>query len=609
MAFIQSMNEFVIGENGMLEYSKEAVNNDLLALSFKLVRDLQDEYLINSVNNILFSNNLNDIVDLFVLTFQTRNCRGGKGERKLYNIMIIELYKQFPETIIKLLSLVSHYGYYKDYINIYNLADDKLKNEIIKIYANDLLKDENNLTINSNISFASKYAPREGKLHFEFFDDLTKELYPSFSKRKRNTHYRQLVSKLNKQLDVIERKMCANTWADIKFPATSIATNKYRKALLNEDMEKKTNTHHISIRNHASEDRNKCSENFTNSIIKGKINASQMAIHTLVQQIFTSRNMSETEKLLINLQFEKIKEDVEKTIATSIKEGGIDMSNLFPLIDVSGSMNGDPMFAAIALGILISSINNETYRNNFITFETYPSIVNLCDCNTFYDKVIKTKNASWGGSTNIEKAFELIIKIAIDNHLSFEQIPDLIIFSDMQFDTALNGNSDTQLENIKKMFYDAGIKICGEPYDMPRIIFWNLRGNTYGYPAVSTSDNVQMLSGFSPAMLNLVLSGEPLTLEEDEENEINPLQTFRRMIDDKKYDLVRKILNDSDEGILINYRFVNELDETLHGDIQLEFDETFDETLQEQFINTITDFNDKLNKEDGIKFDINISFK
>ena len=402
--------------------------------------------------------------------------------------------------------------------------------------------------------------------------------------------------------------MCANTWAYIKFPATSIATNKYRKALLNEDMEKKTITHHISIRNHENEDRNKCAENFINSIKKGKINASQMAIHTLVQQIIISRGiLSETEKLLINLQFEKIKEDVEKTIATSIKEGGMDMSNVCPMVDVSSSMNGIPMYVAIALGILDSSINNETYRNIIITFETNPSIVNLTDCDTFYDKVIKTQYASWGGSTNIEKAFELIIKIAIDNHLSFEQIPGLIIFSDMQFDTALDGNSDTQLENIKKMFYDAGIKICGKPYDMPRIIFWNLRGDTYGYPAVSTSDNVQMLSGFSPAMLNLVLSGEPLKL--DEENEINPLQTFRRMIDDKKYDLVRKILNDSDEGILIDYRFVNELDETLHGDIQLELDETFDETLQEQFIDTITELNDKLNEEDGIKFDVNISFK
>ncbi len=106
-----------------------------------------------------------------------------------------------------------------------------------------------------------------------------------------------------------------------------------------------------------------------------------------------------------------------------------------------------------------------------------------------------------------------ILKVVKDNKLPVEEVPNLIIFSDMQFDEAVaaGGNTKTQLEHIKQYFYDAGMEIHGAPYPPPGIVFWNLRGDITGYPAKADEENVQLLSGFSNSLLKHVLEVSRVT--------------------------------------------------------------------------------------------------
>ena len=39
-----------------------------------------------------------------------------------------------------------------------------------------------------------------------------------------------------------------------------------------------------------------------------------------------------------------------------------------------------------------------------------------------------------------------------------------------------------ELERLTRRFAEVGARVCGEPYATPRIIYWNLRGNTVGFP-------------------------------------------------------------------------------------------------------------------------------
>jgi hypothetical protein len=97
------------GENGAVEL--ESTSNANIDLFFKLVRDLPTHTLESLMGRVLTCGNKEDIIDLFVLAFQTRHCRGGKGEKKLFYNMILNLYNKYPELVCELIEHVPFYGY------------------------------------------------------------------------------------------------------------------------------------------------------------------------------------------------------------------------------------------------------------------------------------------------------------------------------------------------------------------------------------------------------------------------------------------------------------------------------------------------------------------
>ena len=72
---------------------------------------------------------------------------------------------------------------------------------------------------------------------------------------------------------------------------------------------------------------------------------------------------------------------------------------------------------------------------------------------------------------------------------------------EMSISAVINGT--TTYKNIKKMFQEKGIELWGRPFNPPNILFWNLR-KTNGFPTQATEDNVTMLSGYSPFLLNVL---------------------------------------------------------------------------------------------------------
>merc|ERR1740123_1241988 len=223
-------------------------------------------------------------------------------------------------------------------------------------------------------------------------------------------------------------------------------------------------------------------------------------------------------------------------------------------------MYGTPMNVAIALGLLVSEIASPAYRNRCLTFSEEPTWVEFNPSMSLDEKVNKMKEAPWGQNTNFEAAMDKILKVAIKAKLSPENIPDLIVFSDMQFDQARathddlynqnhanNDSWETHHERIVRTFKEAGVKVCGKEWPAPHIVYWNLRGNTSGFPAQADTPGVTMLSGYSPSLMKLLLNGEPIEEEEDEIMEDGGI--VRKKARKDPYLAVRKAL-DNDGGIV-----------------------------------------------------------
>ena len=180
-------------------------------------------------------------------------------------------------------------------------------------------------------------------------------------------------------------------------------------------------------------------------------------------------------------------------------------------------------------------------------------------CTHFDRLVLRTRATTSAGADTPGRAGSLASEHATDAaqraKLKPDEVPDLIVFSDMQFDQAHEGSWETHHERLQRTWAEKG-------YELPTITYWNLRGDTAGgYMADASTPGVRLLSGFSPALLKLVLTGEEA--DEDEVETVDgvtkarptPYQTMRRALDAPRYDAVRAMLSEFDGAPFADYTF------------------------------------------------------
>jgi hypothetical protein len=187
-------------------------------------------------------------------------------------------------------------------------------------------------------------------------------------------------------------------------------------------------------------------------------------------------------------------------VNNSLQTGAL--GKMIAMVDVSGSMDGEPLYAAIALGIRVAE--KSMLGKRVLTFSALPTWINLDGHDSFIDMVQHINKSEFGLNTNFFKALMLILDSIVANKMAAEDVEDMVlaIFSDMQIDDAMGEEDNTMMGVIESRYSEAGIKVCGKPYKPPHILFWNLR-STSGFPTMSLQKNASMMSGFSPALLNL----------------------------------------------------------------------------------------------------------
>jgi hypothetical protein len=226
------------------------------------------------------------------------------------------------------------------------------------------------------------------------------------------------------------------------------------------------------------------------------------------------------------------------------------------------------MEVSIALSIGLSEITHEAFKDMVLTFSSKPTFHKLNPTEIIVQKVRSLASAEWGCSTNFEAAYDLILGVVKRHKLAHEDMPALIVFSDMQFDeaTAFRGGknpSATMHDVIGAKTKAMAEELGWDNNDPSPIVYWNLR-NTDGHPVKKDTEGTVMLSGFSPSLLKLVMQGEALRDQEIEiiqadgtvftkKVRVTPEEILRKMLDDKLYDPVREILVTSREGALLEY--------------------------------------------------------
>ena len=109
------------------------------------------------------------------------------------------------------------------------------------------------------------------------------------------------------------------------------------------------------------------------------------------------------------------------------------------------------------------------------------------------------------------KYFLSILDTAVKNEYTQEQLPkNIVICSDLEFDEATTVNSwyDCDYSDMDTLFEDIQKEYAQHGYKFPRLVFWNVCSRTGSIPLKENDNGVCLVSGMSPTIMDMVLSGE-----------------------------------------------------------------------------------------------------
>jgi len=461
-------------ENGMTTNSTTL--NECVNLFFQVgaLRGQDKQRLISKFSKAFTE----DSLTAMKILFWARDVRGGAGERQIFRDIITWLAETHPTTLKKNVHLISEYGRWDD---ILTLAKSTTCWEVALECVRLALLNEDGL--------CAKWMPRKGVKA-----NIIRKYLGVTPKQ-----YRKLLVRLT---NVVETPMCSKDWSSIDYSKLpSLASSRYQRAFLKNDTKRY--------------------EEFKLALENGEttVNAGALYPYDVVKSLqFNGDNT------VSQAQWESLPNYMEDST-----------DRILPIVDVSGSMgcsagnnpNLTCMDVAVSLGLYISERNEGVFKDTFLTFSSNPSLQVLNG--PLVDRLSQLKSADWAMSTDLQKAFKLILDQAVKHDVPVDEMPTkLLILSDMEFDEATSSHWDsvsewnpTAQQMIKGMYEKAG-------YTIPDIVYWNIQSRNDNCPTRFDESGTALVSGFSPSIMRSILSCKNIT----------PYEVMMETIDSPRYEAI-----------------------------------------------------------------------
>lgn len=432
------------------------------------------------------------------LMFYARNIRGGLGERSTFRAMLRWLAEAYPEVVSKNLDLIPLFGRWDD---LYTLVGTELEKPAFQLISKTINSDIHNMNIGQSVTLCAKWlksANTSSKASCELGRLTAKNLGLS------DRIYRKVLSRLRSYIQLTERKMSSNHWTEIDYSRVpSRAMKNYRKSFPKHDP--------IGF------------AKFMQDVEAGKVKINSATLYPY--DILIGADLTHSKMMRINR--DPVLEAQWKALPNYVDEG----SNILVMADTSGSMSGLPMATSVGLAIYFAEHNTGAYKDLFLTFSESPSFVDLSGANSLHEKVSRVPSIV--ANTNLEKAFDLILGVAIQNNIPQDEMPKaLIIISDMQFDAATEYrpayygqariSADTFHQSMEIKYHRAG-------YEMPQIVYWQVEERSKAFQVEHDKNGVVLVSGQGTSVFKSILQNAGKT----------PYQFMVETLSDPMYDCVK----------------------------------------------------------------------
>lgn len=441
------------------------------------LRQRQPQDIINLFTRAFAEDRLTTLKILFYF----RDVREGQGERNTFRIIANYLGQHYADVIRKNLENIPFYGRFDD---LYCLVGTPLEKDVFELIAKQLKADLRAMKAGESVSLCAKWLKSENTSSAEScrLGRKTREALELTPKR-----YRKILASLRSYINVLETKMCAGKWNEINFEQVpSKASLNYRKAFGRHDQERYAK--------------------YLESVKKGeaKMNASAVFPYEIFRSIVKNgygMQPSAQDILQADLQWKSM----PNWMGDNEHKGLV-------IADLSGSMFGHdgglPALVAISLAIYFAERNVGPYKDIWMNFSDTPTFQKLKGSN-IYEKYQNMDKNNWGGSTNLQSAFDMILHTAVQNNVAEKDMPSVLyIVSDMEFNSACTSNHKTNFEIMADKYRKAG-------YELPRVVWWNVASRNDNFPIRADDTGTALVSGCSPSILKSLLGAvtfDPLSI-------------------------------------------------------------------------------------------------
>ena len=399
---------------------------------------------------------------------------GGLGERRTFRVCLRWMAENHPDIVLKNLELIPHFNRFD---SLFELVGTKCESAMWEMVAKTLTEDvramkSSTATKHIPVSLLAKWMPSENTS-----SEKTRAMAAKAIRALKLTprKYRKMLSALRKHIGVTERLMSAGEWGLIDYAKVpSYAMHNYGSAFAKHDHER--------------------FDAYLKSVSKGetKINAGVLYPYDLVGKYLQSGyygyrshygdcNVCDKMDSVVETQWKAMPNYLTKPM------------NAVVMADVSGSMmssNGRPMATSIGLAIYFAQHNTGAFHNQYMTFTSDPHFINIKEGASLLDCVKQVASAGVGYSTNLERAFNEVLEVAVTNHVPKIQMPEtIVVISDMEIDKYMRpGRHWDFLKTMRYRFEAFG-------YKLPKIVLWNVEARKD--TVLSQSEDVIFISGQS----------------------------------------------------------------------------------------------------------------
>lgn len=447
--------------------------------------------------------------------FMARDIRGdGMGERRLFRVILKELADTHTDIVEKLVPVIADYGRYDD---LWILEGTKCWGAVIDLVAKQLADDIEAEKAGKPITLLAKWAPSVNTSSAK-----TKALATSLRRAlgMDEKTYRKTLSKLRAYSNVLEVKLSAKEWGAVNYDAVPSQANlKYKNAFLKNDEARR--------------------REWLGKLEKGeaKINANAAFPSDIVHSY--SKNCGGWHRASISV--DTALEEMWKALPNVAVNG-----NVLAICDGSGSMttrvSGEMTALEVcnALGIYCAEHCTGPFNNKCITFSANPQYIDMTKAKSLAEKLNIMYKHNEVANTNLEAVFDLVLETATRNNLKQEDIPTLVILSDMEVDegcdfgcggsywnrpTNYNAHKQALMEKIRQRWNAAG-------YKLPRLIWWNIASRTGTVPMQQNPETGMILcSGYSQSQFKMIAS-----------NKTDPYDVLLEALDCDRYNRIAALI-------------------------------------------------------------------